>query len=153
MAFFRLRYCLLTRIVSSLVYRLSSVLELCSAVTLAQNNTRSIFPPPPLFFFLKANLKTVKSVSCMKRLSIYLGKILQTGWIGIRLFHHCRGNSTQSYFWEATSRFNVNLHFSEYLVSVSSLQWRYLCLLYDSIFEMPIMFVKYLQWQKIHSKM
>lgn len=77
---------------------------------------------------------------------------MHTECIGVRLFHHCCGNSSQSYFWEATSRFNVNLHFSEYLVSISSPQWRYPCLLYDSIFEMPIMFVKSLQWQSIHSK-
>lgn len=32
------------------------------------------------------------------------------------LFHHCHGNPSQSYFCEATSKFNDSLHFREYLV-------------------------------------
>lgn len=49
--------------------------------------------------------------------------------------------------------FNVNLHLGEYLVSISSLQWRAPHSLGESVFEMPIVFVEYPPWQNRHRKM
>lgn len=138
----------MSKIVSSLVHK-----PICLRVVLSSHTYSEVYYLC-LFFCSFVCLKPMKEVlSAWKPCQLTQGTDVHTTHKYKALFHHCHGNPSQSYFWEATSKFNVNLHFRECLVFfISSLWWRYSYLLDDSSFEMSIIFVTYLQWQNIHRK-